>query len=154
MFLYKFSQGLNYLTPQKIRIAFTTKMLEFSYIVFWSNNKTLPLVIAHENLTKRYLVGKVYLNFECQNTRRTYLTKRNLIFWLWFFCECREYSIFCPRIKCFDFHVYGSAILHQTKSKFRMGFFHFLFLSVYHLNLIFETYIIAKKLNLEHILSI
>jgi len=33
MFLYKFSQSLNYLTPQKIRIAFTTKMLEFPSIL-------------------------------------------------------------------------------------------------------------------------
>jgi hypothetical protein len=32
-------------------------------LVFLSSNKTLPLVIAHENLTRRHLVGKMYTKF-------------------------------------------------------------------------------------------
>jgi len=32
-------------------------------LVFLNSNKTLPLVIAHENLTRRHLVGKIYTKF-------------------------------------------------------------------------------------------
>jgi hypothetical protein len=29
-------------------------------LVFLSSNKIIPLVIAHENLTRKHLVGKIY----------------------------------------------------------------------------------------------
>jgi hypothetical protein len=32
-------------------------------LVFLSNNKTISLVIAHGNLTRRHLVGKIYTKF-------------------------------------------------------------------------------------------
>jgi hypothetical protein len=32
-------------------------------LVFLSSNKTLPLVIAYGNLTRRHLVGKIYTKF-------------------------------------------------------------------------------------------
>jgi hypothetical protein len=33
------------------------------FLVFLSSSKTLPLVITHENLTGRHLVGKIYTKF-------------------------------------------------------------------------------------------